>query len=76
VALRLCGLLLQYFDPKGALRRFRRYAAYLAANFTFGNALYNHLRNAPDFAAIQILLDDFFSRSPKQLRRPNMNFLR
>jgi tRNA-dihydrouridine synthase B len=76
VALKLCGLLPRYFDPKGALRRFRRYAAYLAANFTFGNALFNHLRNAPDFAAIQILLDDFFSRSPKQLRRPNMNFLR
>ena len=76
VALGLCGLLPHYFDPKGALRRFRRYAAYLAANFTFGNALYNHLRNAQDFEAIEILLHEFFSHSPKQLLRPNMNFLR
>ncbi len=76
VALRLCGLLPLCFDPKGALRRFRRYAAYLAANFTFGNALYNQLRNAQDFEAIEILLHEFFRRSPKQLQRPNMNFLR
>ena len=75
VALRLCQLLPRYFDPKGALRRFRRYAAYLAANYAFGNALYNRLRNAEDFESTEALLNEFFGNSPKQLMRPNMNFL-
>jgi nifR3 family TIM-barrel protein len=76
VALRLSDLLQKYYDPKSALRRFKRYAAYLAAIFVFGNSLYNGLRNAEDFKKIKDILNDFFSRSPKQLRRPNMNFLR
>ncbi|MEJ2154268.1 MAG: tRNA-dihydrouridine synthase family protein [Desulfobacteraceae bacterium] len=76
VTLQLCRLLPQYFDPKGALRRFKRYAPYLAANFVFGNALYNKLRTAVDFKSIETLLSDFFSSSPKALLRPNMNFLR
>ncbi|MGD9365755.1 MAG: tRNA-dihydrouridine synthase family protein [Desulfobacteraceae bacterium] len=76
VALRLSDLLQRYYDSKSALRRFKRYAAYLAAIFVFGNTLYNGLRNAEDFEKIIAVLNDFFSRSPKQLRRPNMNFLR
>jgi tRNA-dihydrouridine synthase B len=76
VALRLCRLLPQYFDSKSALRRFKRYAAYLSANFTFGNALYNRLRNAEGLEAMATLLNDFFCSTPKALRRPNMNFLR
>lgn len=76
VALRLSDLLQKYYDPKSALRRFKRYAAYLAAIFVFGNTLFNGLRNAEDFEKIKNILNDFFSRSPKQLRRPNMNFLR
>lgn len=76
VALRLSDLLQKHYDPKSALRRFKRYAAYLAAIFVFGNTLYNSLRNAEDFEKIKNILNDFFSRSPKQLRRPNMNFLR
>lgn len=76
VALRLCQLLPWYFDPKGALRRFRRYAAYLAANYTFGNALYNRLRMAEDFGTLEALISDFFGNAPKELMRPNMNFLR
>jgi nifR3 family TIM-barrel protein len=76
VALRLCRLLPHYFDPKSALRRFKRYATYLAANFTFGNSLYNRLRNAENFEAIETLLHEFFRQSPKELARPNMNFLR
>lgn len=75
VALRLCRLLPRYFDTKAALRRFKRYAPYLAANFTFGNTLYNRLRNAEDFESIEALLHDFFNNSPQELRRPNMNFL-
>jgi len=52
VALRLCRLLPQYFEPKGAL-----------------------LRNAEDFETIEGLLLAFFNNAPKELKRPNMNFL-
>ncbi len=75
VALRLCHLLKKYYDPKSALRRFKRYAAYLAAIYLFGNTLYNTLRNATDFDAIETVLHEFFSKAPQQLNRPNMNFL-
>lgn len=75
-ALRLTALLDQYFEPVKALRRFKRYAAYLAANFAFGNTLYNHIRNAPDMAAARQAVIDFFVNEPPERRRPNLNLLR
>lgn len=76
VALRLAQLLQRYFDPQSALRRFKRYSVYLAANYTFGNSLYNRLRNAGDFPEIDGILRRFFETQPHQLRRPNLNFMR
>jgi tRNA-dihydrouridine synthase B len=75
-ALRLSALLQQYFDFKSALRRYQRFAPYLAANFAFGNSLFNRLRNAADFEAIAAVLNDFFRKDPQLLKRPNLNFLR
>jgi tRNA-dihydrouridine synthase B len=75
VSLRLLALLQEYFEVKSALRRYQRYAAYLAANFAFGNSLYNRLRHAADFDAIASILQDFFKNNPRQLQRPNLNFL-
>jgi tRNA-dihydrouridine synthase B len=76
VSLRLSRLLQHYFDLKSALRRYHRYAPYLASNFAFGNTLYNRLRNAADFAAIEAALEDFFRNDPALRRLPNLNFLR
>jgi tRNA-dihydrouridine synthase B len=76
VSLRLSTLLQRYFEPKSALRRFQRYAPYLASNFAFGNSLYNRLRNAADFKAIEAALESFFRNDPALRRRPNLNFLR
>jgi tRNA-dihydrouridine synthase B len=76
VSLRLSALVQQYFDFKSALRRFRRYAPYLASNFAFGNSLFNRLRNADDFSAIEAALEEFFRHDPALRRRPNLNFLR
>jgi tRNA-dihydrouridine synthase B len=76
VSLRLSTLLQHYFDFKSALRRFQRYAPYLASNFAFGNSLYNRLRHADDFSAIEAALDNFFRNDPPLRRRPNLNFLR
>ena len=76
VSLRLSRLLRHYFDLKSALRRYQRYAPYLASNFSFGNSLYNRLRNAADFEAIESALEDFFRKDPPLRHRPNLNFLR
>jgi nifR3 family TIM-barrel protein len=75
VSLRMAALLQHYFDTKSALRRFKRYSAYLASNYVFGNNLYNRLRNASDFAGIEDILRQFFEGQPRQLKRPNLNFM-
>jgi nifR3 family TIM-barrel protein len=75
-ALRLLALIQHHFDEMRGLRRFKRYATYLAANFTFGNSLYNHLRKAADFKAIKRIMETFFESRPHRLKRPNLNFLR
>jgi nifR3 family TIM-barrel protein len=76
VSLQVAALLRRYFDQTSALRRFKRYSAYLAANYLFGNSLYNRLRNAPDVSAVEDILKRFFQGEPKQLKRPNLNFMR
>jgi tRNA-dihydrouridine synthase B len=75
-AFRLLTLCRTHFDAIRALRRYKRYAMYLAANFAFGNGLYNRLRNAPDLTAIEMALRDFFDQDPVLLEQPNLNFMR
>lgn len=76
VALRLLTLTQTHFDGVRALRRYKRYAAYLSANFVFGNSLFNRLRNAPDLATIEGMLNRFFEQNPTSLRQPNLNLMR
>lgn len=75
-ALRLCRLLPDHFDNMRALRRYKRYAAYLSANFAFGNHLFNCIQKAADIDAVEAVLVDFFDSDPLLLKRPNLNFLR
>jgi tRNA-dihydrouridine synthase B len=75
-ALNLILALQHHFDPVTALRRFKRSATYLAANFTYGNTLFNQLRNACDLDAARTVLLDFFNDAPLQLQRPNLNLMR
>ncbi|MCJ8500929.1 tRNA dihydrouridine synthase [Desulfatitalea alkaliphila] len=74
-ARRLLDLCFHYFDPVTAMRRFKRYSAYLAANFAYGNTLYNRIRNAPDLQAIDGVLTAFFQEPPQLLQRPNLNLM-
>ena len=76
VALRMSELLQHYFEFKSAMRRYQRYAPYMAANFAFGNSLFNRIRNAADFGSIDRIIHDFFKNNPQKRRRPNLNFLR
>ena len=75
-ALQLIEMLEHYFDTTRALRRFRRYGAYLAANFAFGNTLFNAIRNAVDMNSARQVVVTFFRGKPPLLKRPNMNLLR
>jgi tRNA-dihydrouridine synthase B len=76
IAFRLADLLEYYFDPVCSLRRYKRFSAYLSANFAFGNTLYNRIRNAADLQGVRRALIRFFSADPDRLTRPNLNLLR
>jgi nifR3 family TIM-barrel protein len=66
----------EHFDNTRALRRCKRYLIYLAANFVFGNSIYNRLRHAPDFETLINLMNDIFATDPRPLLQPNLNLMR
>lgn len=76
VAFELVRLLEQHYDPVRALRRFKRWAQYFAANYQFGHTLYTRLFNADSLAAAAGCLQGFFDSAPARVARPNMNFFR
>lgn len=73
-ALQLAGLLGQHYDPVAALRRFKRFAFYFAANFKFGHGLYTRLLNAGDLLQVEQILQQFFDSPPELVSGPNLNF--
>lgn len=72
-ALRLTNLLPRYFDDIRAVRRFKKFALYFAANFRFGHSLYTRILNASDMESIRSILGSFFQTPPDLTMRPNMN---
>ena len=76
VALELAGLLAKHYDPIRAIRRFKRFAFYFAANFKFGHSLYSRLLNAADLFQIEKIIKEFFEKSPDLVSRPNLNFFK
>lgn len=75
-AMRLLDAIQVHFDTVSALRRMKRYSTYLAANFVFGNTLYNRIRIAKDMGEVKNVLLSFLKNNPQQLQRPNQNFMR
>jgi nifR3 family TIM-barrel protein len=73
-AIKLAALLEQYFEPPRAIRRFKRFAYYFAANFKFGHTFYTHVSNAKDMASVIDYINAFFKEPPECVRRPNLNF--
>jgi tRNA-dihydrouridine synthase B len=73
-ALQLAGLLAKHYDPIPAIRRFKRFANYFAANFKFGHMLNSRLLNAADMVQVEQILQRFFDNSPDLVARPNLNF--
>jgi nifR3 family TIM-barrel protein len=73
-ALRLADLLESHFDPDRAVRRYKKFAQYFAANFRFGHSLFTRLRNASDLNQARKAVRAFFSEPPEINERPNLNF--
>ena len=73
-AVKLAHLLEQHFEPPRAIRRFKRFAYYYAANFKFGHTFYTRVSNAADMASIIDCLNAFFKEPPECVQRPNLNF--
>ena len=73
-AVKLAALLEQHFEPLQALRRFKRFAYYYAANFKFGHTFYTQASNAGNMDSVMDCIDTFFQDPPECVRRPNLNF--
>jgi tRNA-dihydrouridine synthase B len=73
-AMRLKRLMAARFSPDRALRRYKKFALYFAANFRFGHTLHSKILGVKNMAAIDAVLADFFRHPPETGSRPNMNF--
>jgi nifR3 family TIM-barrel protein len=73
-ARRLIDLLAAHFAPVQALRRFKRFGGYFAANFTFGHTLRRGLARAANLAEAAAVVDTFLDAAPALASAPNPNF--
>jgi nifR3 family TIM-barrel protein len=73
-ALRLAALLEKHFEPRGALRRFKKFGYYYSANFKFGHTLFSGIQNAENMENAIAVLHHFFETAPENVSRPNLNF--
>lgn len=74
-ARRLLTLTAGHFEEKEAVRRFRKFIFYFAANYRFGHTLYRQVQSCLNVSAVQEALDGFFAASPELASTPNMNYL-
>jgi tRNA-dihydrouridine synthase len=70
----LLDLMEKHFDPRQALRRYKKFSSYYSANFKFAHSFFKLIRNATDMEDVRIRLDAFFNKEPETIKRPNMNF--
>jgi len=68
---RYADLLATRVDPQGGLRRFRRFASYYAANFTFGHQLHGLIKREASLAGAAAAMDAFLANDPQIAERPN-----
>jgi nifR3 family TIM-barrel protein len=72
-ALQLADRLCDHFDERRAVRRFKKFSLYFAANFRFGHTLHKRICNAPDMTAVRDVLSSFFENLPVLSISPNLN---
>ena len=71
-SLRMAELLSKYFEQTVALRRFRLFSAYFAANFRFGHTLRSKILKAGSMDEVREVLEVFFEKDPDILSPPNI----
>lgn len=72
-ARRLAELLDHHFDARRALRRYKRFMQYFAANFRFGHGLYGKVANLESLPEVAAVVDRFLETPPELNPRPNLN---
>lgn len=75
IALEMASLLTKHFDPITALRRYKKFARYFAANFRYGHLFFCRINNISKMTAISDTIHHFFESSPELCHQPNHNFL-
>lgn len=72
-ALRLANLLDDYFDPIAALKRFKLFTVYFAANFTFGHTLQSKFLASKNMDQVRAAITEHIRPNMQLRQRPNMN---
>jgi nifR3 family TIM-barrel protein len=72
-ALRLADALDHHFDPVRALKRYRLFTIYFAANFLFGHSLQSHFLKAKSMDEIRKVVQTHVQPDMQLVKRPNMN---
>jgi nifR3 family TIM-barrel protein len=70
--LAMARLIQRHFEPAKALRRYKKFLSYYAANFRFGHTLYGKTANVTTMAAAVGAVERFFARPPQRLRQPSV----
>jgi nifR3 family TIM-barrel protein len=68
----MARLLQHHFEPAKALRRYKKFLGYYAANFRFGHSLYGRTANVHSMAEALAAVQAFFARPPERLRQPSV----
>jgi len=72
-ALRFADSLIHHYDPMRALKRFKLFTVYFAANFTFGHRLQSNFLKAKSMDQIYAAIHDHLRPGMQLAKRPNMN---
>lgn len=72
-AMRLADVLDQRFDPIRALKRYKLFTVYFAANFTFGHSLQSKFLGAKSMDDIRAVVQTHVKPGMQLSNRPNMN---
>lgn len=72
-ALRLAELLDHYYDPIRALKRFKLFTVYFAANFTFGHTLQAKFLGSKSMEEVMAVAREHVKPGMQMRKRPNMN---
>ncbi len=72
-ALALADALEHHYDPGRALKRYKVFTIYFAANFTFGHSLQTRFLGCHSMDAVRVVARDHIPPDLQLVRRPNMN---